>query len=83
MIYTQKVKLKPDKELKQRLDQLFEVSRFTYNYFIGSLVHQGFHKSFKPFAKHYNQIKKDFRFLKNEKSFIDHVCHAVTQWTAI
>lgn len=75
MIYTQKVKLLPDKQLECRLNDLFEVQRFTYNYLLGSLIQQGFHKNFKPFAKQYNQTQKDFRFLNNEKSFVDHKCH--------
>lgn len=68
MIYCEKVKLRPNKELTKRLDTLFNVSRFTYNFLLSLAIRNGYSKERKPTLSKIYELQKEFRALVNTGS---------------
>jgi len=71
MIYCEKLKIQKSNKYSSRLDSLFDISRFAYNFILAQCIRKGYSKARKPSLKAIYDIKKEYRSLVKEGLMID------------
>lgn len=71
MNYVEKVKIKPNRELSKRLNDLTDVSRFAYNFILASTIESFKISKKKPSLKVIREGVKQYRYLVNHSLMCD------------